>query len=250
MTAADHPRGPGGSRARILAGLGAGVGAGIFAHLVPGVVAWRSARCRLLPGLSGVGRPGHVALTFDDGPDPVSTPLVLDAVESLGWRATFFCLGQQARRSPEVVRELVERGHEVAVHGETHHSHLRRPSPSVVRDVAGARALLEDLTGRPIRWFRPPYGAVSASTLVAAHRTGLRLVLWTSWGLDWRGDATGATVADHVRRTSVPGATVLLHDSDVTSSPHSWKATLDCLPILAADWRAAGLEVGPLGEHF
>lgn len=235
---------------RLGARVGVALGAAALAHTVPGVVAWRSARCRLLPALSGVGRPDHVALTFDDGPDGVATPLILDAVETMGWRATFFCLGTQARQNPGIVREIVARGHEVGVHGDTHRSQLLRSAPAVVRDVTTARDLLEDLTGRPVQWFRPPYGAVAASTLVAAHRTGLRLILWTTWGLDWRHDATGGSVASNVRRTFVPGATVLLHDSDVTSSPESWKATLDCLPEMAAEWRAAGLDVGPLGEHF
>ncbi|HET9076819.1 MAG TPA: polysaccharide deacetylase family protein [Acidimicrobiales bacterium] len=235
---------------RAAVGAGALTGAGVFAHLLPGVVAWRRARCLLLPGLSGVGRPDHVALTFDDGPDPVSTPLVLDTLEALGWRATFFCLGSQARQAPETVAELVRRGHEIGVHGDVHKSHLRRPVRSVVRDVAAARATLEDLTGRPLEWFRPPYGGVSLSSLAAARSTGLRMVLWTTWGLDWRGDATGTTVAANVARTFVPGATVLLHDSDVTSTPDSWKATIDSLPRLAADWKRRGLAVGPLGEHF
>lgn len=238
------------AKRRAAAGLAAAAGAGAFTHLVPGVVAWRSARCRLLPGLSGVGRPGHVALTFDDGPDPVSTPLILDALDALGWRATFFCLGGEARRAPEVLTELVDRGHEIGVHGDTHKSHLRRTVPSVVRDVAAARSTLEELTGRPVEWFRPPYGGVSLSSLVAARSTRLRMVLWTTWGLDWRHDATGATVAGNVARTFVPGATVLLHDSDVTSTPESWKATIDALPLLADDWRARGLEVGPLRDHF
>jgi peptidoglycan/xylan/chitin deacetylase (PgdA/CDA1 family) len=226
------------------------VGTAAFVHLLPGVVAWRSARVRLLPGLSGVGRPDHIALTFDDGPDPVSTPAILDMLDTFGWRATFFCLGSQARQAPGLITELVDRGHEIGVHGDTHRSHLRRVTPAVVRDVAAARALLEDLSGRPVEWFRPPYGGVSAASLVAAHRTGLRMVLWTTWGLDWKADATPASVAANVRRTFVPGATVLLHDSDVTSTPDSWKKTLDALPLLAGDWHDGGLEVGPLAEHF
>lgn len=223
---------------------------GTFAHILPGVVAWRRARCRLLPGLSGVGRPGHVALTFDDGPDPVSTPLVLDTLDVFGWRATFFCLGSQARRNPTLVRELLARGHEVGVHGEEHRSHLRRTAPGVVRDVRSSRTLLEDLTGREMTWFRPPYGAVAAPTLVAARASGLRLVLWTTWGMDWKADATGTSVAANVERTFVPGATVLLHDSDLTSAPQSWKATVDALPLLAGQWHGRDLEVGPLSEHF
>ena len=241
--------GPIGPRQLALA-LGATGAAGVVGHLLPGVVAWRSARARLLPGLSGVGRADHVALTFDDGPDALSTPLVLDALDALGWRATFFCLGSQARRAPQVVHELVDRGHEIGVHGDLHKSHLRRPVPSVVRDVAAAKATLEDLTGRKITWFRPPYGAVSTSSIAAARRNRLRMVLWTTWGLDWRSDATGTTVAGNVERTFLPGATVLLHDSDITSTPDSWKATIDALPLLAGEWRARGLEVGPLSEHF
>ena len=224
--------------------------AGAFVHLVPGVVAWRSARCRLLPQLSGVGRPDHVALTFDDGPDPKSTPAIVDCLEALGWRATFFCLGSQVERAPSLARELVERGHEVGVHGQTHRSQLLRAAPAVIADVGRARSLLEDTTGSPVEWFRPPYGGVSASTLTAARWHSLRTVLWTTWGLDWRADATGATVAGHVARTYYPGATVLLHDSDITSTPRSWKATLAALPRLAEDWQARGLSVGPLRDHF
>src|SRR5207248_780541 len=100
-----------------------------------GVVAWRSLRCQLWPRLSGVGDPGHVALTFDDGPDPVSTPPILAALERLGWQATFFCLGSQVRRSPGLARQMVIRGHELAVHGYSHRSHLRLPITSAVSDV-------------------------------------------------------------------------------------------------------------------
>jgi len=240
-------RGRRGGRGTVAA---AAMAAGAALHFLPGAVAWRKARCRLLPGLSGVGRPGHVALTFDDGPDPVSTPLVLDTLDRLGWRATFFCLGDQAERSPEMVRELVGRGHEVGVHGWLHRSHLRHAAPPVVRDVERARQLLADLTGTAPRWFRPPYGGVSLSSLIAARRTGLELVLWTTWGMDWEPNATGASVAARVADTWWPGGTVLLHDSDLTSSPGSWKATLEALPLLAERWALDGLTVGPLGDHF
>jgi peptidoglycan/xylan/chitin deacetylase (PgdA/CDA1 family) len=190
-----------------------------------------------------------VALTFDDGPDPGSTPLILDALDGFGWKATFFCLGSQVERSPELAVEIVGRGHELGAHGYLHTSHLRRPIPWAVRDLRRAERLLEDVTGQRLRWFRPPYGALSASSVVAARSSGLQTVLWTTWGRDWREDATGDTVAHDVTRTFYPGATVLLHDSDITSAPGSWKATLDALPILAERWAAQGLSVGPLGEH-
>ena len=231
------------------AAAGAVVGGGVALHLLPGVVAWRSMRCHLWPRLSGVGDPGHVALTFDDGPDPVSTPPLLAALEKVGWRATFFCLGSQVRRSPALTRELVSRGHELAVHGDSHRSQLRRPAGAVVTDVIRARDTIAATGETPVHWFRPPYGAVSSATLVAARRSQLQLVLWTSWGLDWQPRATGRSVAANLRRTHVPGATVLLHDSDITSTPGSWRSTLAALPFLADMWAAAGLQVGPLSEH-
>ncbi len=240
------PSQPGGTASRVAAGLAAG---GVVVHLLPGVVAWRSMRCRLLPRLSGVGNPTHVALTFDDGPDPRSTPPILDALDNLGWRATFFCLGSQVRRAPGLTQELIQRGHEVAVHGDSHRSHLRRPLTSVGPDVIRARDTIEDVTGASARWLRPPYGAVSSATVVAARRSGLQLVLWTTWGLDWRPNATGRSVAANVDRTFRSGATVLLHDSDITSTRGSWRSTLSALPLLAERWAAAGLKVGTLAEH-
>ncbi len=220
-----------------------------LAQLLPATSSLRWARNRWMPGLAGVGTHGHVALTFDDGPDEASTPAFLEALDELGWRATFFMLGEMAARSPEVAREVARRGHEVAVHGYRHRNHLRRGPRWATRDLLTARQMIGQLTETQPRWFRPPYGALSASTLAAAHQVGLRPVLWSTWGHDWQRGATAESVSQEVWTTLVPGATVLLHDSDCTSAPGSWKATLGALPLLAERWRAAGLSVGPLGEH-
>jgi peptidoglycan/xylan/chitin deacetylase (PgdA/CDA1 family) len=225
------------------------VGVGALVHLLPGLVGWRWARVRALPRLSGIGHPDHVALTFDDGPDPTSTPAILDTLDVLGWKATFFCLGVQARRSPGLVAEIVARGHEPAVHGDTHASHLLRAGPSTIADLRRARDTIEDAAGVPVRWFRPPYGAVAASTLMATRTVGMTMVLWSTLGVDWKASSTGHSVAANVERTFRPGATVLLHDSDVTAAPGSWHSTVDALPLLATRWDAAGLRVGTLGEH-
>ncbi|MGD0811020.1 MAG: polysaccharide deacetylase family protein, partial [Acidimicrobiales bacterium] len=137
-------------------------GAGL-AQLLPAASGWRHARNLLAPSLSGVGRTGHVALTFDDGPDPASTPAFLDALGSLGWKATFFMLGSMAAGWPELTAEVVERGHEVAVHGYTHSNHLRHGPGWVGRELVATRDKLEQLTGVTPLWVRPPYGALSTS---------------------------------------------------------------------------------------
>jgi peptidoglycan/xylan/chitin deacetylase (PgdA/CDA1 family) len=252
VTAGDDGTGPGTAGARTgryrapAAGL---LAAGALAHVAPAAVAWRRVRNRVLPGLSGVGNPGHVALTFDDGPDPASTPGFLDALDGLGWKATFFMIGAQVRRYPALAAEVAARGHELGVHGDIHSNHLRRPAPWTTRDAAASMGLVAAASRHRPRWFRPPYGALAASSLVAARRLGLQTVLWTTWGHDWKPGATPASIVTRVGASWCRGATVLLHDSDVTSAPGSWKATLGALPLLAERWQAAGLTVGPLGDH-
>jgi len=218
------------------------------AHAGPAITSLPPVR-RLLPGLCGVGRAGHVALTFDDGPDPDSTPSFLAALDRLGWRATFFMLGEQVRAHPAVAAEVARAGHEIALHGQEHRSHLARGPVAVADDLRRSLALLTEATGRRPRWYRPPYGIVAGGTLLACRSLGLRPVLWTAWGRDWRAEATARTVLDDIAAGVLSGGTVLLHDSDCTSAPGSWRAALDALPGLAAMCAERGLVVGPLAEH-
>jgi len=227
----------------------AGVGAATVGHFALAASSSRRLRNRFLPQLAGVGTPGHLALTFDDGPDPSSTPLFLDALDELGLKATFFMLGRMAACSPDLAAEVALRGHEVAVHGFQHSNHLRRGPRWTTRDMVAARSLLSELTGATPRFARPPYGVLAASTLRAAKTAGLQPVLWTTWGRDWRQEASADSVVRDVQATLVQGPTVLLHDSDCTSARGSWKATLAALPRLAHMWQAAGLTVGTLAEH-
>jgi peptidoglycan/xylan/chitin deacetylase (PgdA/CDA1 family) len=234
---------------RLAIGAGGVTAAALTAHLAPAASCWRFARCLVAPRLSGVGRPEHLALTFDDGPDLASTPAFLDSLDHLGWKATFFLLGTQVRRAGGLTAEIVARGHEVGVHGDRHANHLGRTASWATRDVLRARDSIAEAAGVTPVWFRPPYGALAASSLVAARRAGLQTVLWTCWGRDWRAAATPRTITDDIESARRPGATVLLHDSDVTSAPGSWKASLAALPHLAERWRPAGLVVGTLSDH-
>ncbi|MFF9814746.1 polysaccharide deacetylase family protein [Streptomyces sp. NPDC014006] len=220
-----------------------------LAHIGPAGTWLPGPRRRWLPGLAGVGRAGHIALTFDDGPDPVSTPRFLDALDELEVRATFFVLGARAAAHPGVLRETVRRGHEVAVHG---WAHARPWLPAPVRDardVRAAVAAVRDLTGCRPRWYRPPYGILTSGRWAAARAAGLRPVLWSAWGLDWTADATPASVRATVAAQLRGGGTILLHDSDVTSAPGCWRAALAALPDIVTRCRQAGLTVGPLHEH-
>ncbi|HUQ62405.1 MAG TPA: polysaccharide deacetylase family protein [Acidimicrobiales bacterium] len=223
--------------------------AALAAHALPAITANSALRQRLFPALAGVGSPGRVALTFDDGPDPASTPAFLTALDKLGWKATFFMLGPMVRRAPALAAEVAAAGHEIAVHGERHRSHFWRSLPDLTDDLARATDTLAEATQQPPVWFRPPYGALTTGSLVAARRQNLKTVLWTAWGRDWRTKATPYSVAADVRHGLNPGATVLLHDSDCTSSPGSWRTTLASLLALAELFEERGLQVGRLADH-
>lgn len=227
------------------------VTAGVLAavHAAPAITSLGPLRRRLFPGLTGVGDPGHVALTFDDGPDPRSTPAFLNVLEEHEVTATFFLLGRMLTAAPELGGRLVDAGHEVAVHGWGHRCMLLRGPADTYDDLARAMDAIVRATGTVPRWYRPPYGVLSSSTLWAARRLGLTPVLWTSWGRDWTHRATPQSVLATVTRDLEGGGTVLLHDSDCTSAPDPWRRTLGALPPLLEEIRERGLSVGPLRDH-
>ena len=227
----------------LAAGMAVAVQVGPAATWLPRV------RRALAPSLLGRGDLSSVALTFDDGPHPDGTPAVLDALDELGWTATFFVLGAQARRHPEVVAETVRRGHEIAVHGDEHRYLIARPPWAAYDDLRRAVDSVADITDSAPRWWRPPYGVLSGPALVAAHRLGLQPVLWSAWGRDWRAGATPRSVVDDLLASPPGGGTLLLHDSDVTSASGSWRTTVAALPLLAERMEASALRVNALQSH-
>jgi peptidoglycan-N-acetylglucosamine deacetylase len=199
--------------------------------------------------LSGVSSRRHVALTFDDGPDVASTPSFLRLLDELGVTATFFVLGRHVGDGG-LLRDMAAAGHEIGVHGWDHRPVVLQ-RPRALRDgLVRTRDLVEAHTGTAVHWYRPPYGVVTPTARWAAEGAGLRTVLWSAWGRDWQRHATPTSV---VRRASAqlrPGGTVLLHDSDRTSAPGSWRTTLVATEWLVRRWLDTGLKVGGLGTHW
>jgi peptidoglycan/xylan/chitin deacetylase (PgdA/CDA1 family) len=220
-----------------------------IAHAGPGLTALGPLRRRLFPRLAGLGRPDHVALTFDDGPDPASTPAFLDLLAARRLHATFFLLGSMVTRAPQLAAEIASAGHEIAVHGWDHRYAVLRSPWDVSGDMARAHDAVSAATGQRPRFFRPPYGVLSSGAVLAARKLELTPVLWSSWGREWAPGATPdsvfATVAGHL----TGGATVLLHDSDCTSPAGAASAALGALPWLLDECSARGLAVGTLADH-
>jgi peptidoglycan-N-acetylglucosamine deacetylase len=213
------------------------------------------------PGLAAVGRlryPGvvrrapacadAVALTFDDGPHPEGTPAVLAALERLGMRATFYVVAGQARRHPQLLRDVVVAGHELGLHGGGHLPHAVVPPFVLERALHSARAEIEGLAGIELRTLRAPFGAVSLSTLRFASSSGMRVVGWSRWGRDWERRATPAAIARRVSAGAEGGDILLLHDSDTYSAAGSWRRTDEALPEVADLLGERGLRAVTVGE--
>jgi peptidoglycan/xylan/chitin deacetylase (PgdA/CDA1 family) len=219
-----------------------------IAHAGPGATALAPVR-RLFPRLAGLGEADHVALTFDDGPDPASTPAFLEVLAGERVHATFFMLGSMVAKAPRLASDIAAAGHEVAIHGWDHRYTVLR-TPSAVRDdMARARDEVVSATGALPRFYRPPYGVLSAGALAAARTLGLRPVLWSCWGREWESTATPGSVYETLSSDLIGGACVLLHDSDCTSPAGAAAAARGALPHLLAACSASGLRVGPLAEH-
>lgn len=228
--------------------------AGAAATAVPSPLSFGPWRRRLTPWaatpeLSGISRVPHVALTFDDGPDRSSTPAFLRLLDDLGVTATFFVLGAHLG-DRSMLRETAAAGHEIGIHGWDHRP-VSFHSPTGLRDgLLRTRDLVEDELGAPVVWYRPPYGVLTPAASWAARRAGLHTVLWSAWGRDWERRATPASVVALVTRQIGPGGTVLLHDSDRTSAPGSWRTTLRATKALVPGWLACGWQVGALEQHW
>lgn len=196
---------------------------------------------------------GRVVLTFDDGPTPGETDLVLPVLAEWGATATFFVLVNRARRAPGLLREVRDAGHEIALHGPDHRPLTSFGAREVGRRTRDARRELEDLAQVPVRWFRPPYGKQGLGAVVAVRRLGLTPVLWESGLYDWT-DLPQDTRLERGLAETRPGSVVLMHDGfagaedgvDDGPDPRVDRADLVARTLAALDGRglaATSLEV-------
>lgn len=152
-----------------------------------------------------------VGLTFDDGPDETATPRVLEVLDEFGAKATFFVLADAVVQNRQLTQEVRARGHEVGLHGRDHRRLTQVPRRNIRPLLHQAREAVEQVTGQPVRWFRPAYGAQSPATYLAARRAGLDVAVWSAEGEDWRSQPVEQMVARAADATQ-PGAILLLHD--------------------------------------
>lgn len=175
---------------------------------------WAAVPPRRIKDLDATASPsgGTIALTYDDGPDPVVTPRLLELLDSHSAHATFFMCGLAAKRHPDVVRTVAAAGHAIGGHSWDHRLIRGLTEPEWRRQVDDTHRLLEDLSGGPVRWFRPPRGNTDRHTREALRRRGVATVYWSASGRDWVLRAPEA-IAGAVLADVDSGAIVLLHDA-------------------------------------
>jgi peptidoglycan/xylan/chitin deacetylase (PgdA/CDA1 family) len=184
--------------------------------------------------------PRLVALTFDDGPYPVETPLLLDVLRDLHVRATFFLIGRDAQEFPELAMRIARDGHEVANHTLTHPNLDQLDAAAVRRELDLGGDALGALVSDPAirRLMRPPHGRFTEETVRVAQADGYDVILWTDDPGDWR-SVGPAEIEAHIAQHATAPDIVLLHSGRI--------ATIEMLTALVDRFRRAGFTFVTVG---
>jgi peptidoglycan/xylan/chitin deacetylase (PgdA/CDA1 family) len=199
-----------GAAALLSAGAGLAIGAGAYSARWPASQIY--GRTLIAPR-----HPGEIALTFDDGPNPRWTPLLLDTLAQRGVKATFFLIGKYSVQQPELVRRIHTEGHLIGNHTWSHPDLAITSKSQTREELYRTNSELESLLGAPIRYFRPPFGSRRPATLRIARELNLIPVMWNAMAFDWSAPsaeiiATRSAKAMEKNTKHGKSTNLLLHD--------------------------------------
>ena len=212
----------------------------------------------------------RIALTFDDGPSPF-TARILDILRERQVKATFFVLGKNAEKHPEILRRMSAEGHTIGNHTYSHPYPFFFGRRHFAEEVDRTQEIIEKIAGFRPTIFRPPYGARWFGMFPALQERGLRVVQWSDSGYDWKGDP--GLIAEEALKNLKPGSIILLHDAlegtrgffaqlgrrlagkpqlaDSQTSPRADRSgTIDALPTIIEGARLAGLDFVGIDEFL
>lgn len=209
------------------------------------------------PTVCRTNSPRRLAITFDDGPNPVITPKLLDLLERYHAHATFFLIGRFVRDCPELVRETASRGHAIGNHTETHPNLFWLGHSQIRNELGQCSDAIQSATGQPPKWFRPPFGMRNHWLARVARDLDMRVVMWTLIPGDWRDDKpsewlirrmtpvavrTENKLRNPPNRKLYTGEILCLHDGSHRRQNADRTHTLAALEHWLPRWRDLGLD--------
>ncbi|MFZ0302452.1 MAG: polysaccharide deacetylase family protein [Terracidiphilus sp.] len=202
----------------ICAGLGVAGAAGLTAGGFAYASLWPGSRI-FGTALTAPRRPGEIAMTFDDGPNPEWTPRLLDILAKHEVKATFFMLGKFAGAQPELVRRVAAEGHLIGDHSWSHPKLSKCTAKRIEEELKRTKDALEQIVGAKVKFFRPPFGARRPALFRIARELGLEPVLWNAMTTDWSetsAEKIAATLGKKVGALTLNGsaANIVLHDGN------------------------------------
>lgn len=159
----------------------------------------------------------NLFLTFDDGPHEICTPAILECLKELKVQASFFILGENAVRFPEIIKQIQIDGHTIGIHGYTHHSFFFLKSAIIREQIEKTQNHLENLFGKKTSFLRPPYGRFGWNTFRIVRQQGLKIVLWDILPGDYKLNRTVSAIVDQVLKQIRGGSIIVFHDNLASS---------------------------------
>ncbi|HSK47655.1 MAG TPA: polysaccharide deacetylase family protein [Coriobacteriia bacterium] len=185
-----------------------------------------------------------VALTFDDGPWPLSTRRILDVLAEEEVRATFFMVGKQAARNPHIAKRVAREGHDIGSHSYGHKAFASMSSKGIRKEIKYGRSAVEQATGHRTNWFRPPYGSMDPKAWRQVRDLKVHAVLWDVDSRDWTKPSV-KKMRRTVMREVRPGSVVLFHDGGGDR-----QQTIKALPSIIESLRKKGYEFVTVDELY
>ena len=195
----------------------------------------------------GSAKHKQIALTFDDGPYPPYTPQLLKVLADKNIHATFFMVGENAAKHPEIVKMVQAGGHEIALHAGRHQDLLKLNQTELQKNIVYGKETLEEITGQPVKFMRPPHGFKDWQVMAAIQKAQLTAVNWSVIPRDWTNPGA-QRIADRVCFDAEPGAIVLLHDGDSPKNMASRAQTIAATAQIIDRLRSEGYQFVTISE--
>ncbi|MBM7690712.1 delta-lactam-biosynthetic de-N-acetylase [Peribacillus deserti] len=185
-----------------------------------------------------------IALTFDDGPEDVYTPQILNILKSKNIKATFFAMGQQVKAYPDLLKRINSEGHAIGNHTWYHPNITSLTDSQLIQTVQSTTDEIEKVTGVKTNFFRPPYGAINDNQIDTLNNLGYQSISWTIDSYDWSG-ASANVILSRVNARAVPGGIVLLHNF---KDARKLDGMIEALPKMIDNLRAQGYQFVTIPE--